>query len=304
MLRWVLGGLSGQREVHEAFETGAEVKGSGLLKARSYNGEEVRRLGEGIFELKKARGKRKVKKAEKKKGAEKLFSKVKANLGWRYEWQGATEVRAKDSVTAITRRGQGRGEKFLEETFLREPIAARGLEKSGAISAAEVGSATHLLISKLEFEGGVSGEQIEKKRDELIADGAISEAAGERIDVGGIAGFFESGLGKEVLGAERVMREWSFTYAAKASEVGGKGSNLEGESVIVEGIVDLLAERCGELLVIDFKTDNVGKSGIKGRAEGYRRQLELYAEAAEAILGKKVSGRWVYFLRAGEAVSL
>ena len=56
--------------------------------------------------------------------------------------------------------------------------------------------------------------------------------------------------------------------------------------------------------MIDFKTDRVSGDGVLKRAEVYRGQVELYAQAAAAICREKVLERWLYFLAPRQAVQV
>jgi ATP-dependent helicase/nuclease subunit A len=76
------------------------------------------------------------------------------------------------------------------------------------------------------------------------------------------------------------------------------------ETIIVQGIIDMLVQRPEGLLVIDFKTDNVTAKEVRERAELYREQLELYGRAAGAILKSEILGRWLYFLKPGCKVEI
>jgi len=111
-----------------------------------------------------------------------------------------------------------------------------------------------------------------------------------------------------------VLREWPFTFAVPASQwlepvtcdsslVTRKTSDeprvTSDDFIIVQGIVDLLVETPGGLVIVDFKTDNVSADKLPDRAKLYRSQLDLYAQAAGAITGKKVCGKWLYFLKPG-----
>jgi ATP-dependent helicase/nuclease subunit A len=66
----------------------------------------------------------------------------------------------------------------------------------------------------------------------------------------------------------------------------------------------MLVQRPDGLLVIDFKTDRVTAEEAPERAGLYRRQLELYGRAAEAIGKGKILGKWLYFLTAGCAIEV
>ena len=56
----------------------------------------------------------------------------------------------------------------------------------------------------------------------------------------------------------------------------------------------------GELVVVDFKTDRIGRTQIEERAEYYRPQLEAYSMALMRVMGKKVREKVLYFFSVGE----
>jgi ATP-dependent exoDNAse (exonuclease V) beta subunit len=68
------------------------------------------------------------------------------------------------------------------------------------------------------------------------------------------------------------------------------------DTIIVQGIIDMLIRTPHGLIVIDFKTDNISASQAAQRAELYRGQLDLYARAASKILNAESATRHLYFL--------
>lgn len=63
---------------------------------------------------------------------------------------------------------------------------------------------------------------------------------------------------------------------------------LEHEGMVLEGSIDLLVEKPGEILIIDFKTD-------RSRTEtGHYEQVELYGQAMHKLKGKNVRAAIVY----------
>jgi ATP-dependent helicase/nuclease subunit A len=68
------------------------------------------------------------------------------------------------------------------------------------------------------------------------------------------------------------------------------------ESIVIQGIIDMLIQTPQGLIVIDFKTDNISASHATQRAELYRGQLDLYARAAAKILNAESATRHLYFL--------
>lgn len=53
-------------------------------------------------------------------------------------------------------------------------------------------------------------------------------------------------------------------------------------------------------MVVDFKTDRIGRTQIEERAEHYRPQLETYSMALMRVMGKKVREKVLYFFSVGE----
>ena len=68
------------------------------------------------------------------------------------------------------------------------------------------------------------------------------------------------------------------------------------DTIIVQGIIDMLIQTPDGLVIIDFKTDKVTSKKVNERSELYRGQIELYARAAESILKTKTISKWLYFL--------
>jgi ATP-dependent helicase/nuclease subunit A len=73
---------------------------------------------------------------------------------------------------------------------------------------------------------------------------------------------------------------------------------------IMEGVIDLVYERSGLLYLADYKTDNVTREEIQGAAERYRRQAEIYSQAARRCFNRKVAAFKLIFLRLGESVEV
>jgi len=65
----------------------------------------------------------------------------------------------------------------------------------------------------------------------------------------------------------------------------------------------VLFEKQG-LTVVDFKTDRVTPGQEETQAKEHALQLDLYQKAAEAVFGRPVAEKWVWFLRTGKGVLL
>ena len=79
-----------------------------------------------------------------------------------------------------------------------------------------------------------------------------------------------------------------------------RGDNVE--KVILQGIIDAFIMEEEGIILVDYKTDRV-KDGEELRNR-YQKQIDLYSEALEQILGKKVKRRVLYSFSLGEEVDL
>jgi ATP-dependent helicase/nuclease subunit A len=91
---------------------------------------------------------------------------------------------------------------------------------------------------------------------------------------------------------------------AHATETPHGVATSGNEIVVVQGVIDLLAQTPQGLVVIDFKTDHVSGDEIGARAQTYHGQLELYARAAAHIRRDKVLEKWLYFFTPRQGVQV
>ena len=96
-----------------------------------------------------------------------------------------------------------------------------------------------------------------------------------------------SPLWARVRKAAKVWRELPFCFAH------------EGD--VKEGSIDLLFEEDGELVLVDYKTDDVKAAELPDVIESHRAQLELYCHAVGQLTGKYPQEVLLYFVRLGRA---
>jgi ATP-dependent exoDNAse (exonuclease V) beta subunit len=122
----------------------------------------------------------------------------------------------------------------------------------------------------------------------LLAGEPVDSASAEALDL--VQRFQASELGQRVSRASRVEREFDFVMAI--------------EDVVLRGQIDLWFEEGGELLLLDYKTDNVRPEDAASHAAAYALQLRLYALALERITGSLPSRAYACFLRPGQAIPI
>src|ERR1035441_2194650 len=90
--------------------------------------------------------------------------------------------------------------------------------------------------------------------------------------------------------ATRVAREFDFLMAL--------------DDLVIRGQIDLWFEEGGELVVVDYKTDDVTAAEAHHRARDYQLQLRLYALALERVAGRAPDRAWLHFLRPNTLVEV
>ncbi len=313
-LEWLLYGLSSQKMLHEAFGTGIETasKKDEFFCCKVHSQQEMDELAKYIVKEKPAAGK--VEPSKTPKAEKELLGKIKESINWRYGFENAVELAAKWSVTELTHRDDENYRVDYSHALEKRPVAICQMD-AGAVNIVDrlaIGTATHLVFAKLDINMPISKDAIEKTKEKLLQAGAISKEIAEGLNIDSILRFFDSKLGKEAINPQnKCYREWQFSFGIDAAEYIddiNADNNLkvsrQKEIIVVQGIIDMLIETKDGLIVIDYKTDDIPASQTKNRAEFYKQQIGFYGKAAEAILKKKLLGKWLYFLEPACAVEI
>ncbi len=79
---------------------------------------------------------------------------------------------------------------------------------------------------------------------------------------------------------------------------------LNWDGQIMRGVIDVIYKIGDRTVIADYKTDRVVPAGLDERAAKYRRQKEVYTEAAKCCLNVESPEFKLIFLRLGKAVTL
>ncbi|MFX3622453.1 MAG: helicase-exonuclease AddAB subunit AddA [Ectobacillus sp.] len=233
---------------------------------------------------------------------------VRERLTWKYLFQDAAGHRAKQSVTEIKRNYQAQDENdtaFLKAFRLPIEKRPRFMEKKG-LTSAERGTAVHMVMQHIDVTRPIDAAAVKELLAKMVNHELLTHEQAESIDPREIAAFFETPLGKRLLAADHIEREVPFTMMVNAREAYADWQDSYDESVLVQGVIDCMIVEEDGIVLIDFKTD-----GIEGRFPGgfeqarliledrYRLQLQLYSQAIETSLRKKVKEKYLYFFDGG-----
>ncbi len=215
------------------------------------------------------------------------------DYSWSYPYETGVDIPSKVTATQLKKERQtNRPEAPLEiPTFVSE---RRGL------TPAQRGTAIHTAIQYLDLDTPIHGAEMAIR--EMVEGGFLTQAQGAVVSPQLVADFLQSTVAQQMRTAKRVEREFPFSILLPASEYDPQAP--EGETVMLQGVVDCWFENEEGITIVDFKSDRVTQATLMERSEGYRLQLVAYRRAMEEILGKKVGRCVLWFLTLGQAVEL
>ncbi|HHW43406.1 MAG TPA: hypothetical protein GXX25_06265, partial [Desulfotomaculum sp.] len=76
------------------------------------------------------------------------------------------------------------------------------------------------------------------------------------------------------------------------------------ETILLQGVMDLLLVEGDGLVIVDYKTDWLTEQDLDEGVNRYRVQVDLYARAAEKLLGRPVKEKYLYFFSLNRAVAV
>ena len=224
-------------------------------------------------------------------------------LDWKYPYSAYEKLPVKVTVTELKRYFDTEAaDEFRMQAAPGIRKRPRFLEETSGMTAAERGSLMHFVLQHMDFGGEVSEAGIKRQLEDMIRMELLTEVQARNVNINGIIGFLNSSLGKRMIKADRLCREMPFTMEVECSEVFGSlaGCGHEGETVVLQGIIDCWFEEEGKLVLVDYKTDYVTEGEVSRIKEKYRTQIEYYARALSQITGKEVSGKYIYLFWNGK----
>jgi CRISPR/Cas system-associated exonuclease Cas4 (RecB family) len=122
----------------------------------------------------------------------------------------------------------------------------------------------------------------------ILAGAIVQDPSMEAVELA--QRFTVSNLGREALRARRSAREQAFVMAV--------------DDVVLRGQIDLWFEHGRELVLVDYKTDNVKLPIDPGVIRAYEVQLQIYAIALQHLAGRAPDRAYLYFLRPNHATEI
>jgi ATP-dependent helicase/nuclease subunit A len=227
----------------------------------------------------------------------------------KYPFAGLSRLESARSVTAWTKEGREAAVGYVTETSGEKTVAFDRtlaeprflLDAKQRLSAADVGSATHLVLQHLDWSRSCEGDDLAEQINAMIGRRLLAPGHARVVDLDAIEWFASSELGRWIRSQDRegVRREVPFNFAIEPSEVApGLDAADAQDRVMVRGRIDLLVIEPDGLTLLDYKTDRVAPERLAERIEFYGPQVAMYKRAMEAIAGRRVKDVFLGFLHA------
>jgi ATP-dependent helicase/nuclease subunit A len=236
----------------------------------------------------------------------KYYEEVMRRLNYKYPYKKSSMIHAKLTVTELKKMlGTSLDDEYASHMFKGEIKRRPGfLEGRVKLSAAEAGTAMHLVMQHAPVERQVSADDIRELLDYMTMEEFLTDDQKSSVDIKKIVRFYESPLGLRLLKSSCIKREVPFYMEIDGSEVYSDLSDdiYKGEKVILQGVIDCYFEEDDGLVLVDYKTDYVPDNNIDIIRERYRVQIDYYARALERLTGKSVKEKYIYLFYNGEII--
>ena len=163
------------------------------------------------------------------------------------------------------------------------------------------GTAIHSVMQYIDYEKCMDVNSVDAQIKLLSDSGFITADAAEMADRKQIAAFFESPIGQKLRSGVPSVREFKFSILDDGENY---ADGLEGEQVLLQGVVDCAMIEDDGLTIIDFKTDYVTEESLPELVERYRIQVQTYAQAMKRIYQRNVKASYLYFFRLNRFVAI
>ncbi len=219
---------------------------------------------------------------------------LKKGLAFHYPYPEAT--RSPSKQTATGRKGRFRDEEAAEHTRqVRGPGSWRHPSfLTQKATGAAVGTAIHSAMQYLDYRVCSDEAAIQREVSRLEEQGFLSAEQAELVDCGMLARFFASDAGEKLRSGVPYLREFKFSILDDGSHY---GEGLEGEQVLLQGVVDCAILEEDGITILDFKTDRVTEETLPDLVDRYGPQVSTYAEALSRIYEMPVKEQYLYFFR-------
>ena len=228
-----------------------------------------------------------------------LLSKLSKGLKFTYGYSSAAQTPSK--LTATQLKGRALDTEIAEGTAETKATVFRRPRNTVSVPATAYGTAVHTVLQYIRFDQCDSVSNVRQEIERIAGEQLITQEQKDFIDCSKIVAFFGTQLGEKLVSCANVVREFKFSILDDASKY---YHAVDGEHVLLQGVVDCAMIEDDGITVIDFKTDRVTDDTLHTASEKYRAQVQAYASALERIYRLPVKSAVLYFFEVNKFVEV
>lgn len=217
--------------------------------------------------------------------------------GLKFSYQHLDSVVAPSKLTATQLKGRMKDAEVAENTgknmtpylSFRKPSFIEP-----HISGTDYGNAFHKFIQHADFKKCVSIQMIEDEFERMYNSGLLTKTQVASIRPDDMLALFTSSIGMKIRTCSNVLREFKFSILDNSEKY---ALGTSGDLVLLQGVVDCALIEPDGITIIDFKTDQVNAQNVLSKAEEYRNQVCVYADALSRIYELPIKETFLYFSR-------
>ena len=227
-----------------------------------------------------------------------LVYRIKAGIGFSYGHESSVSAPSKQTATQL--KGRFKDQEIIADA--QRPHSHRFRKARFAentVDRTEFGNAMHSVMQYIRYDACVDVEGVRREIQRLAAEQYISREHAQIADAKKIAALFSSDIGKKLVTANNLMREFKFSILEKAeSFIPG----TDGDEILLQGVVDCAVIEPDGITIIDYKTDRITASNLSQKVSTYSLQVQIYAKALQRIFELPVKECWLYFFSTDQFV--
>lgn len=229
---------------------------------------------------------------------EKIKTSLQEKLQARYPYEHAGAIYGKISVTELKKKSQRLAEEEAQSLYhppRMAPTLPKFRQETKVQSGAAKGTIYHRFLEALDFQRVMDRADLISQRKEMVQNNILTDAEAVVIELNRIGQFVHSPLGRRIRQAalaDLLHREAQFMIEVPACDI--QPAWTANDPVIIQGVIDAYFYEAGEIVLVDYKTDDTAPGQAELLREKYQMQLKIYQKALEQLTGIPVKEQYIY----------
>ena len=219
---------------------------------------------------------------------------LREGLSFAYAYDAATKAPSKQTATG--RKDRIRDQEAAEEAPEQKQIHRSWRKPSfrdQVLEGVEFGTAIHSVMQYIRYDRCGTTEAVREELERLVAEKLLTRQQVDAVDPQRIVRLFSTELGRKLMTGQ-VLREFKFSILDRGDHY---APGLEGERVLLQGVVDCALIEADGLTIVDYKTDRVTEDTVAELVDRYKSQVTAYADAMTRIYEMPVKGMYLYLFQ-------